>query len=77
MGAQSLRRATEDEILSFIDNRTGGIDRHKAKMMREDLTAARRKWLAEADGNPKEQRRRQGTPLRADPAQGLAGCPVL
>lgn len=28
-------------------------------MMRDDLAAARRTWIAEADGNEKEQRRRE------------------
>ena len=37
----------------------GGIDRSTVKMIREDLTALRRKWLTEADRDLKEQRRRE------------------
>ena len=37
----------------------GGIDRSTVKMIREDLTALRRKWLTEADRELKEQRRRE------------------
>ncbi len=65
MGAERLRgwlkvrQASDGEILFPVDKRTCGVDRRTAKMMREDLKAARRKWIAEAEGNPKEQRRRR------------------
>jgi len=54
-----LRQAGDGEILFPVDKRTCGIDRRTGKMMREDLKAARRKWIAEAEDNPKEQRRRK------------------
>lgn len=57
VGWLKLRQAGDGEILFPVDKRTCGIDRRTGKMMREDLKAARRKWIA--DGNPKEQRRRK------------------
>ncbi len=52
-----LRQPADDEILFPISKRTCGLDRKTAKMMREDLAAARRVWLAETD-DPAERRRR-------------------
>jgi len=37
------------EILFPIDKRVTGTDRRTAKMMEQDLGAARRKWLSESD----------------------------
>ncbi len=44
-------RTLGDELLFPIDKRTCGTDRRTAKMMAEDLAAARRKWLAESNGD--------------------------
>ncbi|NQT38795.1 MAG: tyrosine-type recombinase/integrase [Planctomycetes bacterium] len=45
------REPADGEILFPIDKRTCGTDRRTAKMMAEDLAAARRKWLAESNGD--------------------------
>ncbi len=53
-----LRRPEEGEILFPISERTCGVNRKTAKMMREDLAAARRTWIAETE-DVKEQESRQ------------------
>jgi hypothetical protein len=50
-GWLKLRQAGDGEILFPVDKRTCGIDRRTGKMMREDLKAARRKWIAEGNTN--------------------------
>ncbi len=45
------REPADGELLFPIDKRTCGTDRRTAKMMAEDLAAARRKWLAESNGD--------------------------
>ena len=54
------RRPESGEILFPISERTCGVNRKTAKMMREDLAASRRVWIAEADAI-KEQKRRQNS----------------
>jgi len=49
------RKPAAGEILFPVDKRTCGTDRRTAKMMAEDLEAARRKWLAEANGDAPER----------------------
>ena len=53
-----LRQLDDGKILFPVSQRTCGIDRKTAKMMREDLAAARRAWIAETD-DAKEIRRRK------------------
>ena len=43
------------EILFPVDKRTCGTDRRTAKMMAEDLAAARRKWIADGDRSQREK----------------------
>jgi len=43
-----LKLRTPGEILFPVDRRITGTDRRTAKMMEQDLNAARRKWLSEA-----------------------------
>jgi len=54
------RQPDEAEILLPVSVRTCGVDRKTAKMMREDLAAARRAWLADTE-DPTEIERREKT----------------
>ncbi|GAF89982.1 unnamed protein product, partial [marine sediment metagenome] len=54
------RRPKKDEMLFPISERTCGVNRKTAKMMCEDLAAARRVWIAEAF-DAKDRHRRQNS----------------
>jgi len=51
------RRPAAGEILFPVDKRTCGTDRRTAKMMAEDLGAARRKWIADAKSDEEREYR--------------------
>ena len=53
-----IREPADGEILFAISKRVTGVNRKTAKMMRDDLAAARRVWLSEAK-DKKELRRRE------------------
>ena len=55
-----VRRApkNEDEILFPISKKTCGVDRKTSDMIKGDLDAARRFWIAETD-DPEERQRRE------------------
>ncbi len=65
----TLRQPADDEILFPISKRTCGLDRKTAKMMREDLAAARRVWLAETDDPAERHRRLQSDFLKYKDSQ--------
>ncbi|MEA1950977.1 MAG: hypothetical protein U9N87_06300 [Planctomycetota bacterium] len=54
------RRPPPGEILFPITERSSGVSRRTAKMMRDDLAAARRAWIKEVD-DAKEQECRENS----------------
>jgi len=65
-----LRRPKPGEILFPISERTCGINRKTAKMMREDLAVARRVWIAEVDDAEEQERRENSDFLRYQDSNG-------
>jgi len=54
----------DGEILFPVDRRTCGTDRRTARMMQQDLDAARRKWISEAESDDERLRREKSDFLK-------------
>ena len=65
-----LRRPEPGEILFPISERTCGTNRKTAKMMREDLAAAKRIWIAGADDAKEQERRKNSDFLKYQDSNG-------
>ncbi len=65
-----LRRPEPGEILFPISERTCGVNRKTAKMMREDLAAAKRVWIAEIDDAKEQERRKNSDFLKYQDSNG-------
>ena len=64
------RRPAPGEILFPITKRPSGVSRRTAKMMRDDLTAARRAWIAEVHDAQEQDRRQNSDFLRYQDSSG-------
>jgi len=66
----ATKKPEPDEILFPISHRTCGVERQASKMIRFDLESARTFWIAEAESEAEEKKRRQADFLLYQNEQG-------
>jgi len=66
----TIRQPEDGEILFAISKRVTGVNRKTAKMLRDDLAAARRVWLAEAKDKKELRRRKKSDFLKYKDSNG-------